>query len=129
MGHNPISHLNHIHTDNNLGLFPLQNVYQTQRIPGNVNDVRSTEPFEWAEGLRQTTHTQARPIKEKRQTTEIDRQRIRTALDLGHSVGHISEKMGFSRRQIYYVKTKGTTPRHNERGRNPKIPDQKARQM
>ncbi|RKF81129.1 hypothetical protein GcC1_029032, partial [Golovinomyces cichoracearum] len=83
MGHNPISHFNHIHTDNNLGPFPLQNVYQTQRIPGNINDVRSTEPFEWAEG--QTTYTQDRPTKEKRQTTEIDRQRIRTALDLGHS--------------------------------------------
>ena len=109
----------------------------------NINDVRPTEHFEGPEdksvclllscsksnSLSQIKHFQARTIKERRQTTEFDRQRIRTALDLGHSIGHISEKMGLSRRQIYYVKNNGTTPRHNERGRNPKIPDQKAREM
>ena len=127
-------------TDNRL--HPPQILCPPQNTLIDFNHVRSTESFELAEeqvGLlldcsksdssRLTTHNQARSVKERRQITKIDRQRIRTALELGYSVRHISEKMGFSQKQIYYVKKNGTTPRHNERGRMPKIPDQKARQM
>ena len=98
-------------------LHPHQILCPPQKTHINFNHVRSTESFELAEeqvGLlldcsksdssRLTTHNQARSVKERGQTTEIDRQRIWTALELGHSVRHISEKMGFSQKQIDYVK-------------------------
>lgn len=90
----------------------------------------SAGPNQFGQNYIEADREPLRPRKtRKRNTSEIDRVKIKTAAAAGISTNEIAQKYGFSHDQVYYALRNSSKPKISGNGAKPAISQDKAKEL